>query len=111
MRELERVSLRVEDLRKKVVTSPDKLKANLSRLQQQVNDVVATTRDMAAQQKMWEALTSQGQQIPEVRGGALGGPLIAHIFTLLTTVPPLSTIDARMLITCLFPPGGHQSSE
>ena len=68
MRELEKMNVRIEDLRKKVVTSPDKLKGQLSRLQQELSEVVDSTREMEAQQKMWEALASQAQQIPEVSG-------------------------------------------
>lgn len=64
--QLDKLTLRVDDLRKKVVTSPDKLKASLRRLQVQVSEAIAATREMETQQKMWEALTSQAHQVPEV---------------------------------------------
>lgn len=63
------MSQKAEDLRCKVVTSPDKLRASRSRLQEEVSEAAATVKDLESQQRMWEALSSRAQQVPEVRWG------------------------------------------
>jgi myosin heavy subunit len=67
--ELDKISQRIDDLRKQIVTSPDKLRARLHKLQQEIEETKASTRDSDTLMRMWESLASRAQHIPNVLKG------------------------------------------
>ncbi|CAI8041624.1 hypothetical protein GBAR_LOCUS23123 [Geodia barretti] len=61
---LDKSSQRTEDLRKQIVTSPDKLRARLVKLQQEVEEIKSGTQDSDRLKRMWESLATRAQHIP-----------------------------------------------
>lgn len=66
---LEKRCLRNEDLKRQVVSSPDKLKARLAQLQSQMEDARVVSKQSEKLLRMWEALASRAQQVPVVIKG------------------------------------------
>jgi chromosome segregation ATPase len=67
--ELDKVSQCIDDFCKQIVTSPDKLRARLHKLQQDVEETKAGTQDSDTLKRMWESLATRAQHIPNVLRG------------------------------------------